>query len=248
MCAKRLATMFGLEKILSPDTIKKGIEKINPKMKQFFQASSKYGYPVGAALGFLRSEFGGGKASVDQGLRPDEAANLEIARQKQAPQRLAQTALNIGGGAALGGLAGGAATMLGGMLGQQGDQQTSQEIPPQDQQQEGQPQRTGGAANFIAQHPELGTFLDQQMAKGMSVIQAATEARKVRKLLPMIQNIEQNIGQPLEDILTQLFQGQQQGAQQQPQASAQGQQQGGEKSSFLQALGELQQAIQGLRR
>jgi len=80
---------------------------------------------------------------------------------------------------------------------------------------------SSGAANFIAQHPELGAFLDQKMEKGMSVIQAATEARKVRKLLPMIQDIEQNIGQPLEDILTQLFLGSQQGGQQAQQGTSQ---------------------------
>ena len=114
---KKILSVLGLEGKVSEDLVKKGLQKVYPRFKKFFADSSKFGYPVGATLGFLKSEFTGeGDQAVNPHQRPDIAANIETQRQNQEPGRLASKALNVAGGAAVGGLAGSAIAGLAGMF------------------------------------------------------------------------------------------------------------------------------------
>lgn len=205
---KRIAALLGINKLVPEDLLKKGLEKVDPRFKKFFSESSKYGYPLGGALGFLKSELGQGNQEVDQSLRPDEAANIETKRQQQAPQRVAGAVANIAGGAALGGLGSAA---LGALTGQ--DQQAQPEANKESisqSQETPQKQNPGGFQEFIKQNPELGKFLDAEMKKGSSPSQAGQKAKSMRKFKDLIKEIESNIGQSFEDLLNQLFQGSEQ--------------------------------------
>lgn len=75
--------------------------------------------------------------------------------------------------------------------------QAAQSINPLNQIQE-----------LIAQFPELGRFIDQQMSQGVSPREAALAARKKHLLVPIIKRIEGTIGIPFVDAIEQLFSGQ----------------------------------------
>lgn len=240
----KILPILGISKIVPEDLVKKGLEKINPKFRKVFGEAEKYGYPAGAVLGFLRSEMGGGSQEpVNPQERPDISANKELKRQSQLPQRLAGAVGNVAGGAALGGLSGAA---LGGlssvMSNPESSQQSPEQVQPQTKPQPQSPeqQKPGGFQTFLDKHPELGRFLDMLIGKGMEPKQAALEAKKQSKLIPMIQDIESNIGQSLEDLMGQLFQGT-------DKFKGSGKQQSQGKTEFLQGLDQLSQMIQGLK-
>lgn len=191
----KIAPLLGLGNITSEDLIRKGIEKVNPKFKKFFSESSKYGYPIGAALGFLRSTLS--TNPTDESLRPDESANIERSHQKAIPERVAGTAGNILGGAALGGIGSAVASSLGQSPGRgQSEQQSSD-----------QDQQPTGAQGFISKHPELGAYLDNLIKAGNSPEVAAETAKTQKKFAPIIQSIEERMGQDFVDLINQLYQG-----------------------------------------
>lgn len=64
-----------------------------------------------------------------------------------------------------------------------------------------------GVETFIAKFPELGRFLDEKINQGVSPLQAATEAKGVKKFQPQIEEIETDMEQPFEQLVSYLFQG-----------------------------------------
>ena len=77
------------------------------------------------------------------------------------------------------------------------------------QAQPSSPQKTQGATsafmNFIQKHPELGNFITKEIQNGLSPIDAALTAKGQKKFKNIIEDIENKIGQSLEDIIAQLF-------------------------------------------
>ena len=86
-------------------------------------------------------------------------------------------------------------------------------------------------------------YLDELiLKKGLSPQQAGVQAKKNRKFGPLIQSIEDKVGQPFEGLLSQLFEG---FKSQQPK-SEQGNQPAQGKTQFLQGLQQLGGLLQGL--
>lgn len=202
---KRLLPILGLKNMTSDDLIRKGVEKINPRFKQFFSEAGKYGYPLGAALGFLSSEFGGSSKPSDDMLRPDEQANQEIQRQNQFPNRIAGAVGNVAGGAALGGLGGAAISGLA-------------NTKPQPQQPPSQQQGYDPLAG-LQKYPELVKFIQSEASSGGNASSIASKARKQAKLADMVSAIENEAGEEFEGLLARLIGQPQQAAQQKPQTA-----------------------------
>lgn len=108
--------MLGVSGIMNEETVKKGLQKIEPRFKKFFSESEKYGYPLGAAIGFLKSDLAKGNEPVDKSLRPDQSANIQLQRQENSPERFGGAALKAGAGALAGGLSGAALSGLGNLF------------------------------------------------------------------------------------------------------------------------------------
>ncbi len=181
----------------------KGLERISPKIKSFLGGATAAGYSANEAIDFLRNQFSGPQMKEPgAGARPDEKAAFNRREHEETPQKVAQ-GIAATGAAGLGGLAGAALT---------GTSQAENLISasPQAEQKSSQP---GGFLEFIKQNPELGSYLDSLIQKGMNPMQAATEAKKHRKFGPLVQSIEGQMGQSFEDLLSQLFQGSQQNGQ-----------------------------------
>lgn len=148
----KIMSVLGAANLISEDAVKKGLQKVDPRLKKFFSQSSKYGYPIGAVLGFLQSELSGRKEKpVDRTLRPDEAANMEIKRQESLPADLIGAGTKVASGAALGGLGGAVLSGISGLLNQEGEG-TPQQQQPQEQPQQ-QPQSPREQA--IRKHAEM---------------------------------------------------------------------------------------------
>lgn len=218
---KRILPVLGLKNITSDDMIKKGLEKVNPMFKGFFSEAGKYGYPLGAAIGFLQSEFGGGQGKQNDTLRPDEQANIELQRQNKLPQRLASTAANVAGGAALGGLGGAALSGIGSALGNQGAQQSAQ------------PQGYDPLAG-LSDFPELTKFIQDEYARGGNAQSIASKARKSVRLGTYVNTIEQTANEPFENLLSRLL-----GSGRQPQQSQQQPSQQSGDDALLAALDKI---------
>ena len=136
----KILSVLGIDSIMSGDMIKKGVEKLDPRLKGFFKRANEYGYPLGAAIGFLKSEFGGKKENqVDPSLRPDQAANLEIKRQNERSSNFLGKAANVAVGAGLGGALGAGLSAVGQKIGSQPQQQ--QQEQPMQQEAEMSPQQ-----------------------------------------------------------------------------------------------------------
>ena len=233
--------ILGINKLASPDLLKKGLEKVDPRFKKFFSETAKYGYPIGATIGFLKSEFtGANEPEVNQNLRPDQAANQQIQSQKDMAGRLGGTLGNVALGAGLGALGGRALGAIGSTLGQAagGEQNEPQAEAPEPMQTEN-PTQPGGVANFIGQHPELGAFVDQLIQKGEPIELVAQKARSHRKFAPIVQQIEQSVGQDFASILSQLWMGYGQQPKQSAPAAQQASQGSPDQQALLQAIQQL---------
>lgn len=195
---KKILPILGIKNIASDEMVKKGLEKVFPKFKRFFSESAKYGYPLGATLGFLKSEFSENPEPINPQLRPDESANIELKRQSEVPQRLAKTAANVGIGAALGGAGGAALSGIASM-----GQNKQQNIENVDIEQT--PNPSSSAQSFINKHPELGIFLDQQMSQGKTPQQAALSAKQHKKYANDVSAIERDVGMDFVDLINQIF-------------------------------------------
>lgn len=198
----------------------KGLEKINPKMKAFFGGATAAGYSANEAMDFLRSEFGSKQNQF--GNRPDEEAAMNRSEHERAPERLAKGAA-IGAAGILGGIGGAA---LGGLAAGSDEQQPTQQ------------QSTNPFQEFISQNPELGGFLQKEISSGISPSDAAMKAKGIKKFRESIASIEDEVGQPFESLLGQLFQG----SQAKPQSQSSPQQAKGSSpamTNFMQALQEF---------
>jgi len=186
--------------------------KVDKRFDKFFDNAVTKGFSLDQAMGYLVDRFAGksslenelaGRASQDQ--RPDEMAALQQVQQSKLPARAGQAALAYGLPFALGG----------------GEKETPMEkegeagAAIQKGQAQPQAQEPGGFLEFKKQNPELGRFLDTEIKKGTAPRGAALAAKKKRQFLEPIGSIEQNVGQPFEDLLDYLFQGGRQGGQQQ---------------------------------
>jgi hypothetical protein len=229
---EKLASILGINKYVSEDTIKKGLQKLDPRFKKFFSEAGKYGYPAGAAIGFLKSQFGGQEEQVNQNLRPDEAANIELKRQKQGPENLLKTGLNVGLGAAIGG---GIGNLVGGI----GSTMTGEGEQPQE---EASPLSKEGIGNQIS--PGMGKedqgierlfgFIDKKLSEGNPLEKAVSQARSSAFFKPVISALEQRTGMPFLDLIKSKY------SQGQGQQQVQGM---GDKGAFLMALQQLASKI-----
>lgn len=222
-----------LNKLVPVGLAVKGLERINPKIKSFFGGAIAAGYSADQAMDFLRENLSGSQMNQPSaGSRPDEQAAFNRRQQEELPGRVAQGVGALGAGA-IGGLGASALTSAGEAIGNAATPQ-----------QENQSQQPGGFLEFIKQNPELGSYLDSLMQTGMSPGQAATEARKKRKFLPIIEKIEKQIGQSFEDLLGQLFQGSERPSDQRSQGrttnqASQGSDQSGGDSELISALQQI---------
>lgn len=98
-----------------------------------------------------------------------------------------------------------------------------------------EPQQPGGFENFLQKHPELGAFLQKELQSGLQPSDAVMRAKAVKKFRNQIEDIENDIGQPLEAIIGQLF-----GASQK-----QKKQESPAMSEFMAALQEYKNLTQG---
>lgn len=258
MLNKALA-LLGVDKMISEESLKKGLQKINPKFKKFFDESSKYGYPIGAAMGFLKSEMRGNPHQSGGQLRPDESANAEIKRQEEAPQRLVGKAANIAGGAAVGGLGGSALSALGSLIGN--PQSQDQKMAPMQPDQAQAGAREGQSPIEILQEydPNLAQFVHGHVTRGRHPIEAGALAIHSGKFTKPIRQIENDMGMNFADFLQHLYGagpsenvrnvGQPQQPQEQPQQpqAPQGQGQSPGKDAFMQGLQQIAQQMRALR-
>jgi hypothetical protein len=229
--------------------------KMNPNYANFFGKATAAGFGTNEIISFMQNLFENPAAksyknNLSEGmskgtLRPDETESVQSIHQSEGPERFlkgaARTASVLGG-------AGYAASQAPGLIKKGlGALSSIAGISPKksEQQQnpaEEEPQGPGGFEEFIRQNPELGSYLDELiLKKGMSPQQAAMEAKKRRKFMPAISDIESKVGQKFEDLLGQLFEGFK--GQQKPKGN-----QGGErKTQFLQGLNQLGSLLQGLK-
>jgi len=94
-------------------------------------------------------------------------------------------------------------------LNAQAIKQQAEQMQPSPDEQAQAPQAPTGAANpvqsFIAQHPQLGAFLDQQMKQGALPEEAALAAKTSKRFRNDVNAIEQQVGQDFVSLVKQLF-------------------------------------------
>lgn len=232
----KIAKFIGASDYLSEDMVRKGLQKIDPRLKKFFGQSAKYGYPVGAAIGFLKSQFNGSDNQVDRTLRPDEAANLETKRQNEAPEKFIGTAANIGLGAGLGGGLGTLAGLVGGQLSQGGQQNKSTSgLSTEALQQDAENMETQSSGDFLS---GLEQFVAKRIQSGESIEKAAQSARNSTAYGSIVKRLEKESQMPFEEWVAHKFGGQQQGQ------LGQGRP---DKGQFLAGLGQMGQMLQAMK-
>lgn len=231
----------------------KVLEKAHPMFKNYFANVTAYGLDASKALDYVTERFSNPseyeeslKSRNPDQLRTDERiAKNEIATSK-APGKLLRNAASLATGLSL-------APSEEKPQDTSADQVQETAAPPQvensdsqpqiGQQQKPQPQPQSGAYNFIAQHPELGAYLDQQIKAGIPPDQAATQAKSMKRFRAAIEDIEGKLGQDLVSIISQLF-GKGQNAQRPTQHP---QKQSGGISEALMMLRDLQSKMKGTR-
>jgi hypothetical protein len=229
----KLKSILNIGGMVGEDLIRKGLGKIDPRMKRFLSSAEKHGFTTGAALAFLKSQFGENEQPVDRTRRPDELAAEEVQRQENFPQRIASPIANIARGGLLGGLGGAGLGALSQLVGQNLNEQTQS---PQAMQPEQQQSQQYDPLAGLSKYPELIQFIQREMQKGQDPTIIASTAKKSRQLSPMVAEIETEAEEPFENLLSRLvgrFKPEQQAQQQQPV-------QGGDKmSALLEALQQL---------
>lgn len=199
MTAALQAVLQGLKYIPASLGVK-ALSKVNPKFKNFFTEAASYGVDTNRAISYLTDRFSNpNNQQFEQGLaqrgaqgqlRPDEMAAQTDISNSRIPGR------------ALKGIASFAGAGIGGS-GSESDQQPDQQAQGQSQQAE----QPVGVQGFIAQHPELGAFMDKQINEGKSPDQAALAAKKSRKFSPIVDSIEKSVGQDFVSLVNQLYNG-----------------------------------------
>jgi hypothetical protein len=92
---------------------------------------------------------------------------------------------------------------------------------------------------FLKKHPELGMFLEKKINEGIAPAEAAKRARGVTKFKSKISSLEDHLGQPFEDIVSQVFG--------MPEAASQSQGNTAQDIAQLQALMQQWMAMRGGR-
>lgn len=198
--------------------------RLNKNYADFFAKATSAGYGTNEIMSFVqklfenpageneRSRLKQGQASGT--LRPDELSAKRSIEDADFPEQVlkgaSNLALTVGGtGLAATKFSGllnkgmGALGALGSALGSQTPQgtQTPQESEPAARSQPANPFQ-----EFMQQHPELGAFLQREISTGNSPENAAMKAKSIKKFREPIASIEDRVGQPLESLLSQLFQ------------------------------------------
>lgn len=229
----KLKSILNIGGMVGEDLVKKGLGKIDPRMRKFLSSAEKHGFTAGAAISFLKSQFGEQEQPQDRTRRSDELAAEEIQRQERLPQRIASPIANVAAGGLLGGLGGAGLGALSQLIGQNPNEQAQ----PQQAMQEAQPQAPQyDPLAGLSKYPELIQFIQREMQKGQDPTIIATTAKKSRKLSPMVMEIEATAEEPFENLLSRLvgrFKPQPQG---QPEKTAP---QGDKMTALLEALQQL---------
>jgi hypothetical protein len=207
-----------LNKVLPTSIALKGLSKVDPRFERFFTQSAAAGFSTNAALDFLRSKFESSgeqeykqtlKSRIEQGIaRPDERASFEKIRQSQVPLNLAQKGISLATGLAAG---------IPGLQPQESDKETAAELQAsQKQAAPTQPEQRGsvGVNEFAKRHPMLAKFVKTKLDQGLDLLDAAGEARANKKLRKEVDEVERTTQQPLENVLSYLFDVTQKAAQQ----------------------------------
>src|SRR5258707_12053115 len=126
------APLLNVAKSLAPSLVIKGLERINPKFKNFFTEALAYGYTADNALNYLTEKFSSTgsnqfkkqlQSGAEQGtLRHDEASALGQIEASETPGNILKSATGFGGAGLLG---------LGGREGGQTQQQAQPQGPLQ---------------------------------------------------------------------------------------------------------------------
>ena len=193
--------LLNAAKLLPPDLIVKGLEKINPKFKNFFTTAASYGYGANRAIDYLVDRFTNpgqkqfqeqlDKGAAEGTLRPDEGVARGQMASHALPGQLARGAISLGGAGILGAIG-------------------SESSEPQQQQE------AGDFQNVIAQFsPELASILDKAYAAGHTIDEMVGIATSPNyKFQPVIGHMEGQLGVPFYDIIRQTYGGPKQGQRQ----------------------------------
>lgn len=213
-----------LNKVVPFNIALQALEKVSPKLKSFISGAAAAGYGSSEILDFLRSEYTNQNESKEN-LRPDQEAAINRRATEERGEKNIRRAATLAGGLA-GGL--GASALTKGISdaapaaisavtsgeSDQGDQPADPTNPqspfqkspsPIAPDEKTQPQPINMASKLIAQFPQLGKFLDEQIAQGVNPVEAAANARKNRLLSPVISKIEGDIDESFEDLIGRLY-------------------------------------------
>lgn len=210
--------------------------KINPNFSSFFQNAVSAGFGSNEIISFMQNLFHNPSQSNERsrlqsggGLRPDEEEASSAIHRAEEPERIIKGAAKVAG--TIGGI-GLAASKIPGLVksglaatstkksskeknkssDQKEEPSTTEQVNPSESKSKKQPL---GFAEFIKQYPELGNFFDISINHNGTPIQDAVAMAREKKLLnPIISRIEKDIGQSMEEILSQFFQGSQKNQQQ----------------------------------
>lgn len=212
MVLKKIINMLGASGYLSDDLVKKGLSKISPKMGKFFRFAEREGHTIGAALSFLNQRFSEDDAVAEENERPDETANRQSEIQRRAGTNFAknvgQAAIKAIPAGIAGSLLGKGASAIHSAISSIAETQSNQKEPQKSEQTQQEKEIPKTAfANFMNQHPDLGKYLDDLMEKGYDPVSAAKEAKGRAKFRDIIENIEDSVGQSLENLMKYLFEG-----------------------------------------
>lgn len=185
-----------------------GLSKISPNLKSFISSAVAGGYSMNEVLGFLRKKLESPGIETERGkleegkergmARPDELASLQRMKQQERGPKL------------IGNLATAAATLgtpfaLKALQGENSGIEEVKQEPQEQPEAARRPSPSTPSANFIAKHPELGAYLDEKIASGMQPRDAALDAKAKRKFKSSIDQIESDMGQMFEDLISGLF-------------------------------------------
>jgi hypothetical protein len=188
-----------LNRLIPQGIAMKGLSKLNPRIGSFLTNATAAGYSANEVMDFLRQQTG---IESSEGLRPDEAAAATRVQQGKAIPRAIGTAAKVGLGAS--GIAA-IPEVIGNMFQGQG------------QEQQGEQQEQG---NIIQQlSPELFSFIENLLQQGRSIDEAGALAQNDSRFSSIISKLQKSANAKWSDILSSVFGGSQQQAQQ-PQSSS----------------------------
>ena len=234
-----------LNKFIPPALAMKGLSKVDPKMKDFFNSAIGYGYGTDAVLDFLRQHFSSGPSAEETrllgkekggALRPDEAANLAQLKSQQ------QTMASIPKIAGAAGMAAGAAGMpmmdiigtVANML--PGKAEKKEESEKEEKEEGGNP--------IERMSTELHGMLLEHIKKGhppedaAAIVRSLSDSKQLQHIKVMIDKLEKKHKMSFESIVKKHY-GQEQAPLSAPQAQAS---QGGD-DELLKSLMEIRNAL-----